>query len=645
MKESIKEKVKKKKLQIGIQLLNDFPEEIIEKAIENYTDILIKKTLDIYPEKIAEKTVENHADILIKKMLDTYPEMILKRTLEFSTGEMVQRLLEDYPQVVAERWLDILPEMVKNKEVKELIFDKLKEYLQYNVDLQNEVVSIMYELKKELCVDYAIKFDYDLLVSKIAEAGKEKNVLIVDLIRKISDIYPDSFIRLLEKVPQLVDRICQEIGENREILIGGVGKVQYNPETKLLTLQGYCLPMRSGDRVEIYLKNELIGIAENNKKRPDVYEKYPNYHNLYSGWEFHMNIDITDHNDEIEIRVNRDEQIIKKEIKKISILDNNILAEKKSYYIDLNYVLEVNVNVYNRVKRFNKLCVQMERWFEWDKDEYYQKFLKTKDQIVGGIRKVEELLLSIFCDEEKKVIHLVNAEMEYQDIARLWTIINELLLEEEYYFETDKEEPFIIDGGANIGLAIYYFKDRFPKSKILAFEPSEEAFLILKRNIERNAWNRSNVKILPYALDAEEKEQTLYIPINDCLGASLTKRPYEYNEKKEVRTEKINTKVLNDFINSKVDFLKLDVEGMETRIIKKLGNKLELIENIFLEYHYGNMVEDNNLLELLGLLEQYGMKYQLTKSPGFSVNTAYRALRFVGQKYSLNIWAKRVAEK
>lgn len=478
-----------------------------------------------------------------------------------------------------------------------------------------------------------------IYTEKFAEQLGNNQKTCFELLGSISRMYPQVFLDMLGKEAKISKNICAYYGQVGRILLGG-GKAEYNVENKRLTISGYYLPTEAYDKVDIYMNHKLLGTAELSIKRPDVYGQFPNWHNVYCGWNFSSDIDRIN-GEEVEVCVKLKGQIVKKEVKKVNIVSG---VEKRSdikrYKIDIQKLFDENNAVYERVRRFNEACVSLQEFFEWEEPEFYKKYLTLKNEIMYGKRKIEELLLSIFCDEEKKIIYFRDAQIAYQDISRLWTIIDELLIKEEYYFETDNSKPYIIDGGANIGLAVYYFKKKFPLCKILAFEPSEEAFSILKQNILVNKWE--NVEALPYALDLEKETRILYVPINDCLGASLTKRPYEYNDDEQVKKEYITTQRLNDFIDSDVDFLKLDVEGVETRIIRELGNKLKQVKHIFLEYHYGNMVEDNNLLELLSLLEKQGIIYQITKSPGFAANTAYRTMNYVGEKYSLNIWGRQL---
>jgi len=56
-----------------------------------------------------------------------------------------------------------------------------------------------------------------------------------------------------------------------------------------------------------------------------------------------------------------------------------------------------------------------------------------------------------------------------------------------YRFRTNEQKPYIIDGGANVGLSVLYFKELYPRSQIVAFEPDDDIFSVLERNIERRA--------------------------------------------------------------------------------------------------------------------------------------------------------------
>ncbi len=71
------------------------------------------------------------------------------------------------------------------------------------------------------------------------------------------------------------------------------------------------------------------------------------------------------------------------------------------------------------------------------------------------------------------------------------------------------ESPIILDIGANIGAFSILANSLFKKAKILAYEPEESNFKIIKKNIN---YNNIQEKIFPYrmALSTKEGEQEFF---------------------------------------------------------------------------------------------------------------------------------------
>ena len=74
----------------------------------------------------------------------------------------------------------------------------------------------------------------------------------------------------------------------------------------------------------------------------------------------------------------------------------------------------------------------------------------------------------------------------------------EIFFREIYYFKSDTSSPFILDCGANIGMATLYFKMIYPQSEIIAFEPSSSCCAIIKKNIKSN--NLAKITVLNKAV-------------------------------------------------------------------------------------------------------------------------------------------------
>jgi FkbM family methyltransferase len=205
--------------------------------------------------------------------------------------------------------------------------------------------------------------------------------------------------------------------------------------------------------------------------------------------------------------------------------------------------------------------------------------------------------------------NLFDRIFEYVDLPSFEFIFNEVFQLEIYKFETESKNPLIIDCGANIGLSVLYFKQLYPNSKIIAFEPDHGVFNCLQKNIE--SYNLSNVELHNSALWDVETELDFFNEGAD--GGRLSVG--DQSERKKVR---VKTTLLSTYINEKVDFLKIDIEGAEFNVLSECADRLFNVDHLFIEYHSFEH-KDQNLGELLSLLKANGFRYYVSsigiKSP------------------------------
>lgn len=177
-----------------------------------------------------------------------------------------------------------------------------------------------------------------------------------------------------------------------------------------------------------------------------------------------------------------------------------------------------------------------------------------------------------------------------------------------YYFESSKNNPFIVDCWANIGLSVIYFKYLFPESTIECYEPDKWTFEILKKNIETNhlQW----IKPMNCAVGWKEGKLTFYSQWNTVgwPGNSLEKSQATFDSTNAYEVDVIT---LSSQKYSEIDFLKIDIEWSEGKVFKdmKVDNLLERVWRMSLEYHYDQWIEDNALSEILSLIENHKMEY------------------------------------
>ena len=201
------------------------------------------------------------------------------------------------------------------------------------------------------------------------------------------------------------------------------------------------------------------------------------------------------------------------------------------------------------------------------------------------------------------VINLEGKPFAFHDAGCFYDTYNEIIKERIYDFNCDSSKPLIIDCGANMGLSVYFFAKTFPGARIMAFEPEEEIYNILEKNVQTQGLH--NVAL--YKKAVWDEKTTLSFYSDKGMGGSVV------NVYKKQEPKKIETVVLADYLVSKVDFLKLDIEGAEYRVLKNCGPLLRNVQNLFVEYH-SFVNEEQHLDDLLKLLKEAGFRYHLRQS-------------------------------
>ena len=208
----------------------------------------------------------------------------------------------------------------------------------------------------------------------------------------------------------------------------------------------------------------------------------------------------------------------------------------------------------------------------------------------------------------------VRLDFWFSGFARFGYLFNEIFIKQDYFFLTDRTDPLIIDCGSNIGMSILYFKSRYPKARIIGFEPDPETFEMLEKNVAANAL--SGVTLLNCALADREGETELFHEPN--VPGSLIMSLQKGRSKENVETKKVRTVLLSDYVSREVDFLKMDIEGMETAVIEELAQKgkLSQVREMAIEYHHHVPAGDDALSRLLAILENSGFGYRISAPSG-----------------------------
>lgn len=190
----------------------------------------------------------------------------------------------------------------------------------------------------------------------------------------------------------------------------------------------------------------------------------------------------------------------------------------------------------------------------------------------------------------------------------------EIFRKKAYAFSCKTDTPFIIDCGAHIGMSILYFKRCYPQAQIIAFEPNPQTFQMLEQNIRQN--HLQNVQLVNAAVGAVEGEIQFYVrrdAAEESWGDTALKEAIVDTEQ-EWRTISVPAVRLSSYITRPVDYLKLDIEGLEETVLREIEKTLPLIMEIRLEFHCNSTNEVNNLDRTLSLLSKHGFRYAIERA-------------------------------
>ncbi|WP_080240206.1 FkbM family methyltransferase [Spirosoma rigui] len=252
-------------------------------------------------------------------------------------------------------------------------------------------------------------------------------------------------------------------------------------------------------------------------------------------------------------------------------------------------------------------------YFQYMDLREYQRIIST-DRFEGGKAK------------------FLSYDIKYADAIGFLHSVEEIFINEVYNFIPEKDNPTIIDCGSNIGLSILYFKSKFPKAKIIGFEPDSNIFDLLTANI--NASGFSDVNIHNAAVWIENTELNFFS--EGSLAGSTTINYIENNDRKYL----VQAVDLKDYLRANdVDFLKIDIEGAENKLMPDIEQLISKIPFIFLEYH-GMYNEPQQLGEILDLLKRAGFRYIIQPAIG-GVRYPFHDNEKKGFENQLNIFCKR----
>lgn len=194
------------------------------------------------------------------------------------------------------------------------------------------------------------------------------------------------------------------------------------------------------------------------------------------------------------------------------------------------------------------------------------------------------------------------------DYATITYLFKEIFLWDQYSFKSTIDSPIIIDCGANIGMSVFYFKNKYPNSRIIAFEANPLTYKMLEKNIKIN--NINGIEIHNKALFDKNEKLDFFIDNNYGTLRGTIAGDISRNIKFKIQSQR-----LSEFLENykEVDLVKMDIEGAEINVINDIyeTKTINKVKEYIIEYHHNTRQNTSDLSSFLKKFETNGFKYNV----------------------------------
>ena len=226
------------------------------------------------------------------------------------------------------------------------------------------------------------------------------------------------------------------------------------------------------------------------------------------------------------------------------------------------------------------------------------------------------------------VTNIFGKPMEVPDAPSFLSTFRQIFEEKIYRFTAKTDQPYILDCGANIGLSVIYFKQLYPRSIIVAFEADKAIFETLQRNVQ--SFGYENVEVINRAVWNSETDLNFTSDGGDGGRLSVSE---------DKPSQIVKTIRLRDYLDRKIDFLKLDIEGAETAVLEDCADRLSNVECLFVEYHSFDR-QPQRFEVLTSVLAHAGFRLHI-QAPMPAPQPFIKTYPIMGMDMQLNIFAFR----
>lgn len=238
----------------------------------------------------------------------------------------------------------------------------------------------------------------------------------------------------------------------------------------------------------------------------------------------------------------------------------------------------------------------------------------------------------IFFENIKKEI-LIFFQLIDHTIAYLFSnIINEKKILKAVF---KKKKISYVDIGANLGASINSLSNYIDIKEAYLFEPNKECFEFLI-----SKFKKKNYRIINKAIGSLGNK--IFYNYKISSQSSFLKRSNKYFKGLNEIKEKCKIKLIpfdSYFKKKKIDFCKIDVEGMEYDVLKSMSKSLKNIKLIKIEINFLNdffIKKTSNFNEITNFLYKKNFKlYSISKIKFIKEKIFLIDIYFINSKYNV----------
>lgn len=155
---------------------------------------------------------------------------------------------------------------------------------------------------------------------------------------------------------------------------------------------------------------------------------------------------------------------------------------------------------------------------------------------------------------------------------------------EEWIFpiidEAMDDDGIFIDAGANKGYHSLYVASKFPNAWIISYEPESLNVWWFTKSIRANGFK--NITVMPYALSDKHKWAKFYKGKKSGFGSMIYRNDCNLPSSEMIRCNPLDKEMVD--IKKKINFIKMDTEGEEYRILQGAKNTLTKTDLVVMEF-------------------------------------------------------------